>query len=442
MAKEAPVLFVTEHEKRIEHTFQRDGSQLLKTARSKDAKGKEKINIYVAGSGEAQQRPSRGGKIPYMNSGRTKVQLELEAYFAGDPVDWEDLESMEIDDVQAMADTAAMALGRKVDDVIISELTSRAANSVGDYSEAMSPKLAMTATKTALSLHWPKVKGKWFGLLDSESWNHMMEYKVFASSEYVGDALPFINTAYVRDWNGVVWMHQEGLNIPDTDEVDCLLYYGPALAAAGAPTSPDISWLGGQDQMWSVMASISPAKPTTRPPNGACAGGLALPAFRFFSRQSPSGFDANKGVEAMAFNADGLQVMGDNATIGTGLGSIRRVWFYVTNDTRAQVETDGYFDDKSADMQTGDIILVSYDNDGTEGHKSYTVTKTSGDIALSSGHGVAALTEDSGAIGGTNDGDLPALTGSPLGTDAAIITALIAAVRENAAKVNALIAAT
>lgn len=54
---------------------------------------------------------------------------------------------------------------------------------------------------------------------------------------------------------------------------------------------------------------------------------------------------------------------------------------------------------------------------------------------------VAALTENGGAIGGTNDGNLPDLSGSPAGTDAAFITALIAAVRELAAKQNAVIAA-
>ncbi len=83
--------------------------------------------------------------------------------------------------------------------------------------------------------------------------------------------------------------------------------------------------------------------------------------------------------------------------------------------------------------------------------------------------GVAALTENSGAIGGTNDGDIPTLTatvGAALATTAATTTtpygfsqaqadgliarvnalivdnvALRAAARENAAKINALITA-
>lgn len=50
---------------------------------------------------------------------------------------------------------------------------------------------------------------------------------------------------------------------------------------------------------------------------------------------------------------------------------------------------------------------------------------------------IAALTENSSAIGGTNDGNLPALV-DPAG-DAGV--SLIAGVRENSAKINALIAA-
>lgn len=84
----------------------------------------------------------------------------------------------------------------------------------------------------------------------------------------------------------------------------------------------------------------------------------------------------------MSFNSDGLQVAGDNSTIGSGPGSIRRLWFYVTEDTKAQVETDGYFDAIAARMNTGDVIIVSFDVDGTVGTRTYAVTATTGDIAL------------------------------------------------------------
>lgn len=134
----------------------------------------------------------------------------------------------------------------------------------------------------------------------------------------------------------------------------------------------------------------------------------------------------------MAYDGNGLQVLADNMAIGTGLGSIRRFFSFVTNDTLAQVETDGYFDDKADDMNTGDLILVSFDNDGTPGAKLFTVTKAAGDITLGSAHGVAALTDSSG---GTADGTVEVVSGS--GADAAINNNFA----ELAAKVNALAAA-
>jgi hypothetical protein len=148
----------------------------------------------------------------------------------------------------------------------------------------------------------------------------------------------------------------------------------------------------------------------------------------------------------MAFDRKGLTMVHQGAALAAG--SVRRLWHYVTNDTKAVVETDGYFDSEDEVMATGDAIIVIYDIDGTMSGRIYAVTKATGDIALTGVTadqaalgGIAPLTENSGAIGGTNDGDLPALTGSPAGTDAAIITALIAAVREIAAKQNVLLAA-
>jgi hypothetical protein len=84
----------------------------------------------------------------------------------------------------------------------------------------------------------------------------------------------------------------------------------------------------------------------------------------------------------MAFNSNGLQVIGDMGSISTGAGSVKRLYGYSTNDTRAQVETDGYFDDLSTKLNTGDVLIIGFDVDGTEGVSFYMVTQSTGDIAL------------------------------------------------------------
>lgn len=257
--KSAPTLFVTEYEKRIEKKFQRHGGKLLPTCRNKDAKGKEKVKIFVGGTGEAVERPSRNADIPFMNSGRSSVELALKAYFAGDPVDWEDLEAMEIDDIQTIADTAAMAIGRKVDDVIINELDTNAGLvTEGNGSEACSVRMVMNAVEKALLAHWPEEDGQWYCLLGPNAWGHMMTYKQFADADYVGDNLPWASNSKsgIREWNGIRFIRHTGLKSPATNQENGLLYYGPVVAAAGAPAPSDISWMGGQKQRWEIMDKV------------------------------------------------------------------------------------------------------------------------------------------------------------------------------------------
>lgn len=84
----------------------------------------------------------------------------------------------------------------------------------------------------------------------------------------------------------------------------------------------------------------------------------------------------------MAYNNEGLAVIRRSGVIGSGSGSVRSVWAYVTNDAASVVETDGYFDGDATKFTTGDIILASMDVDGTPAVKTYVVTASSTDVAL------------------------------------------------------------
>ncbi len=55
---------------------------------------------------------------------------------------------------------------------------------------------------------------------------------------------------------------------------------------------------------------------------------------------------------------------------------------YETNDTLGTVTTDGYFDEISSRLDTGDMLLVSGDLDGTPKGAIYRIDNSSGDITL------------------------------------------------------------
>lgn len=258
MSKQVSELFKTEFESRVRHTFQRRGGKLLRTVRNKDPKGKEKVVMFVGGRGEAVERPARNQDIPFMNAGRSRVELLLKACFAGDPIDWEDLDSMELDDRQTIADQVAMALGRKVDDIIIDEMNGTT-ETAGAAAEPMSLRHILQGVEKARELHWDEEEGSWYGLLHPNHWSHLMTYKQFTSADYVSNEnLPFLNKSNSRMFNGVIWTTHTALRTVsgEANQHRALLYFGPAIAAAGEPAPTDITWQGGQKQRWDIMGKV------------------------------------------------------------------------------------------------------------------------------------------------------------------------------------------
>lgn len=91
----------------------------------------------------------------------------------------------------------------------------------------------------------------------------------------------------------------------------------------------------------------------------------------------------------MALDKFGFGTLGHSGALG---GIVRKMHFYATNDTKAAVETNGYFDAVAEQFNEGkgDVIVVSYANSGTNGVTMYSVNRTSGDIALTLGIATAA----------------------------------------------------
>lgn len=58
---------------------------------------------------------------------------------------------------------------------------------------------------------------------------------------------------------------------------------------------------------------------------------------------------------------------------------------YITEDQISTIEADGYFDDMSTELETGDLLYVHSSASSDGGSKLYVVTKSSGDIELSTG---------------------------------------------------------
>jgi hypothetical protein len=89
----------------------------------------------------------------------------------------------------------------------------------------------------------------------------------------------------------------------------------------------------------------------------------------------------------MAYNADGLQLLGIGGAIAETFptaGTVRKVYSYVTNDALATILADGYFDGINGDpLAEGDLILCAFDIDGERsGAETLYVTVGGGDVTV------------------------------------------------------------
>jgi hypothetical protein len=91
----------------------------------------------------------------------------------------------------------------------------------------------------------------------------------------------------------------------------------------------------------------------------------------------------------MAFSRDGWNPIGGQSKKGDGIA----VWTYKSADAIATVNTEGYFNDVSADVSVGDLVIV-YDSATPTMNLVTVLSNTSGVVDVSDGTAVAQTDGD------------------------------------------------
>lgn len=119
----------------------------------------------------------------------------------------------------------------------------------------------------------------------------------------------------------------------------------------------------------------------------------------------------------MTFHANGfrtLGVMGLPAANSTP-GNVRQIHTFVTDDDKAAIETANYFDallSPKGKIRKGDVMIVSFDTNGTEGVRMYVLDIVSNHVVLTGAGASAAttfvaLTDNSGGVASDTIVDVP-----------------------------------
>lgn len=241
MSQQIDNAFIKHFQQEVHQAYQRQGSKLRETVRSKSNIKGATTTFQKVGKGAAMTK-ARNGQVPTMQMDHTPVECELVDYYAGDWVDKLDELKTNIDERMVVAKAGAYALGRKTDELIIDALQN-ASNQAGTDSDGLTRAKVLEAFEMLGQGDVPD-DGERYAVIGWKQWSDLLDLKEFANADYVGaDELPWRGTQAKR-WLGTLWIPHSGL--PKSSNVrTCYWYHKSAIGhASGADVTSDITWHG------------------------------------------------------------------------------------------------------------------------------------------------------------------------------------------------------
>ncbi|WP_376095437.1 phage capsid protein [Roseomonas sp. CCTCC AB2023176] len=239
--------FIKQFQEEVHAAYQRQGSKLRATVRTKTGVRGASTVFPRVGKGTAAAK-ARNGAVPVMNLDYSNVECFLQDYYAGEWVDRLDEVKTNVDERNVVANAGAYALGRKTDELIIAALDTGTKEAIGTAAGTTDTD-GLTKGKVLLAFEMlgaadvPDDNGR-FAVVGWKQWSQLMAIPEFASSDYVGtDELPWKGTQAKR-WLGATWMPHSGLTKSGALRF-CYFYHKTAVGHAVAQeVTTDVTWHG------------------------------------------------------------------------------------------------------------------------------------------------------------------------------------------------------
>jgi len=136
MANTIDQAFIKQFETEVHMAYQRMGSKLRNTIRSTNVTGST-ARFQKIGTGAASTK-TRNGDVTTMELAHTNVEATMSDYYAAEYIDKLDELKININERQAVAQSAAAALGRQTDALIVAAMDAGAnATAIADTSGAL-----------------------------------------------------------------------------------------------------------------------------------------------------------------------------------------------------------------------------------------------------------------------------------------------------------------
>ncbi len=242
MSTSVTTSFAKQYAKDVHEAFQRRGSFLRGAVRFEPNVVGETVTFQKVGKGVATSK-ARHGQVTPMNQSHSAISAMLDDKYAGDWVDKLDENKLTINERRVIAQGGAFALGRAIDAQIIAAM-SGSTNTVGTTTTALTRATLLQAVEQLDSVDVPDDGQRW-GALSPRTWSAALTIDEFASGDYVGEDLPFVDTNRVREWMGVKWTKHTGVTNVGAVGTENLVWHMSAIGfGMGADVTADITWHG------------------------------------------------------------------------------------------------------------------------------------------------------------------------------------------------------
>jgi hypothetical protein len=235
--------FTRHFQAEVHEAYQRMGSKLRNTVRTKNNIKGASTTFQKVGKGVASTK-ARHGKVPVMNIDHEPIEVVLQDYYAGDWVDALDEVKVNHDERAVVANAGAYALGRKTDELILEACDGSApVVEAGTGADGLTKAKVLEAFELLGAADVPD-DGQRHAVVGWKQWSDLLDIPEFADADYVGDDnLPWKGTQAKR-WLGALWMPHSGLTISGGVR-KCYWYHKTAIGhAVGHEVKTDITWHG------------------------------------------------------------------------------------------------------------------------------------------------------------------------------------------------------
>jgi len=244
MASTIDQSFVRQYEAEVHVAYQRMGSKLRNTVRTKGPVTGESTTFQKVGKGTAAQK-TRNGDVPVMNLDHSPVECPLSDWYAGEYID--DLDELKTNnnERQIAVNAGAYALGRQTDTLIIEQTDAATTYQTSDNLSTLAAAKFTAAVFEGLGARdVPIDDGDMYGFVSFKVWAKMLTINEFAQHEYVGpDQLPFAGKGlFAKRWLGVLWMPHSGITVASNVSINPIYHKSAIGHAIGKDITTTMSW--------------------------------------------------------------------------------------------------------------------------------------------------------------------------------------------------------